>query len=314
MLRVGDESGLRPLISEQLGDIPLVRGIGHDGQYYYAIGLDILGEEVPAFFEDSGFRYRRILSPVAGSVFGLLSGWPLLYGLAAVAAVSMGVATGAMAVIASKLGMSQLAALAVLLNPGMLLSVHLLTGDALAMAMMTLGLLALISRSSIRLPAALFSLSTLSKDAFLVTPVGLGLGRDRSRWLLIALPVVSLGLWICWITFRMGGGLTGEGNFGLPFRGTIESFGGFATLGAEERFYLVFAFGLVIAGLALAIVRRSWLRWALLLWALVGVFSSSMVWESGNNAARVFAPILVLAVLSLREPVPPASVGELVRS
>ncbi len=303
MLRVGDESGLRPLIESQLGDIPLARGTGHDGQFYYAIGLDLFGSEVPDLFDSPGFRYRRILLPALGSVFGLLDGWALLYGLIVVTVLGFAVATGLVAVLARRLGITELAALAVFMNPGMLLSIRLLTPDTLAMAFMAAGLLLLVSGSGRIRSGISFALSTLSKDAFLLTPLGLGISRDRNRWWVAAIPVASLAVWVGWIMLRMGGGVSGEDNFGMPFRGIVDTFRTWTDLGGEGQFYVVLALLTVAAALFVGITRSSWLRWPLLLWSLVGIFSSTVVWAHGNNAARVFAPLAVLVVLSLREPV-----------
>jgi hypothetical protein len=51
LLQVGEESAVRPLIEEQLGDIPLAPHSGHDGQISYAIGIGLIGDEVPALFD-----------------------------------------------------------------------------------------------------------------------------------------------------------------------------------------------------------------------------------------------------------------------
>src|SRR5690606_26999786 len=130
-----------------------------------------------------------------------------------------------------------------------------------------------------------------------------GVSRERNRWAVAIAPVLTLGLWVTWLTLRMPGGVSGEANFGIPLRGIIETFGSWATLGVEAQIYFLFAAISVLGGLIYALARRSWLRWPILFWSLVGVFSSSMVWEHGNNAARVFAPIMLLVVLSLRDPI-----------
>ncbi len=71
-----------------------------------------------------------------------------------------------------------------------------------------------------------------------------------------------------------------------------------ATYDAGEWFYLLFALASVAVGLVHSIVSKSWLRWPILSWSLLGVISSSWVWDLGNNAARVFAPIVVLVALA----------------
>ena len=74
LLQVGETSDVRPLIESQLGEVPLAPGSGHDGQIYYAIGLDLDGDEVGPLLDHAAYRYRRILYPLVASGFGLFDG------------------------------------------------------------------------------------------------------------------------------------------------------------------------------------------------------------------------------------------------
>ena len=303
LLQVGETSDVRPLIESELGTIPLAPGPGHDGQIYYAIALDLSGEEVGPLLDHAGYRYRRILYPLLASGIGLLEGTPLLIGMIVVTIVSAAVATGATAYLATRVGISEWAALAVLLNPGMWLSIRLLTSDTLALALMTVGLMALGARAT--LPAAGFALSTLAKDVFVVTPIGLGVGRGRRRWGLGGFSLLVLLAWMTWLTVTLGDGFTGRGNLALPFMGIIDGSANWPNLDAEEMVYLGFGLVTVLAGLVIGIGRSSWLRWPILGWTGLALISSNWVWDFGNNAARAFAPLAVLIVLSFgREALP----------
>jgi hypothetical protein len=176
------------------------------------------------------------------------------------------------------------------------LSIRLLTSDTLALALMALGLLALGGR--IGLTAGAFALSTLAKDVYLVTPVGLGIGRDRSRWWIAGISAAALLAWMTWLTVTMGDGFTGRGNLALPFMGIVEGAGNWPALDAEELVYLGFGLVSVAAGLAVGILRSTWLRWPILGWTALALISSNWVWDFGNNAARAFAPLVVLIALS----------------
>ena len=296
LLEVGETSDLRPLIEAQLGQIPLADGAGHDGQIYYAIGLDLSGDQVGPLLDHAGYRYRRILYPLLASGFGFLEGSALLIGMIVVTVLAAAVAAGATAAVATKVGLSDWAALAVLLNPGVWLSVRLLTSDTLALALMMLGLLALGSR--LALPASSFALSTLAKDVFVVTPIGLAIGRDRKRWAIAGISMLVLLAWMTWLTITLGDGFTGRGNVSLPFVGLVQSADNWLQLDGDELLYLVFALITVITGLVVGVVRRSWLRWPILGWVALALISSDWVWDFGNNAARAFAPLAVLVVLS----------------
>ena len=296
LLQVGETSALRPMIEEQLGEIPLAPGPGHDGQIYYAIGLDLDGDEVAPLLDHGAYRYRRILFPLLASGFGALDGSALLIGMIVVTITAAAVATGATAAIATRLGRSDWIALAVILNPGVWLSVRLLTADTIALALMAVGLLAVTSnrpRSAIS-----FAFSTLAKDVYLVTPSGLAVAKDRKRWIIVALPLAVLVAWMAWLTITMGEGFTGRGNLAWPFAGIVHGAANWANLRLDEWFYLGFAMLSVGTGLIFGLTRKSWMRWSILGWAVLGVISSNWVWNFGNNAARAFAPIAILVALA----------------
>ncbi len=171
LLQVGESSSVRTRIETELDRVPLAAHSGHDGQIYYAIGLDLTGDEVPDELDHGAYRYRRILLPVMASGFGLLDGYPLLVGLVVIVILSAAIASGTTAAMATRLDRPEWLALVILLNPGVWLSVRLLTADILAMALMQVGLYwFLVGRRSAPLA---FVLSVLAKDVYLVTPAGL---------------------------------------------------------------------------------------------------------------------------------------------
>jgi len=296
LLQVGEASDVRPLIESQLGEVPLASGPGHDGQIYYAIGLDLTGDEVGPLLDHAAYRYRRILYPLFSSGFGVLEGTALLVGMIVVTIASTAVASGATAVLGTRLGISEWAALAVLLNPGVWLSVRLLTSDTLALALMMVGLMTMGAR--LAWPAVSFALSTLAKDVYLVTPIGLAIGRDRKRWVLAGISLLVLLAWMTWLTLTFGDGFTGRGNLALPLLGIVDGAANWPDLDVEELTYLGFGLVTVLAGLVVGITRSTWLRWPILGWSALALISSNWVWDFGNNAARAFAPLAVLVVLA----------------
>lgn len=295
LLQVGEVSRLAPLIEAEVGELPLAPNKGHDTQIYYAIAIDLNGEQMPELFDHGPYRYRRILYPAVASMFGLIDGTALLVSMIILTVVAAAASTGLVAAIATQRGMSDWLALAVLLNPGVWLSTRLLTADMMAMALMLVGLY-LISAER-KGAAYAFALSGLSKEVYLITPAALALSRDRRQWKLILIPLAALFAWMTWLTLDMGNAFTGRGNVGLPFVGMVEASSVWASYDAQEMFYLVFALLSVVLGLAHSVLTRGWLRRPILFWVILGVISSSWVWDLGNNAARVFAPILVLVAL-----------------
>lgn len=301
MLQVGEESLLRPLIEKELGQVPVAEGPGHDGQIYYAIGMDLDGDLVTEAIGDSAYRFRRILYPVVASLGGLLQGRALLFGMIGVAIASTSVAAGSVAAIALRIRQSDWLAVAVLLNPGIWLSVRLLTADVLALAMMTCGLYFVLT---LRRSSAIgsFALSALAKDVHLLTPAGLAFDRKRGRWALLLVPGLILAIWSIWLQITQGNAFTSRGNLTLPFAGLAEASSNWVGFSTGEWVYLVFALSSVVVGLIVGVFRASWLRWPILLWSSIGIISSNWVWDFGNNAARAFAPIAVLIALSYGTP------------
>lgn len=306
LLQVGEHSPVRELIVAELGEVPLVPALGHDGQIYYAIGLDLSGDLVGPLLDFPDYRYRRILFPLLASGFGLLDGHALLIGMIVVTVLSMSIATGTAAVLAVRTGLSELVGLSVLFNPGAWLAIRLLTGDMLAIALMLLGLLAFASKR-LGLSASGLAASVLAKDAYLITPLGLSLTKNPRRWQLAAVPIVVLFLWVARVRATLGGGFTGQGNLGPPFVGLLDSWPNWARLEGGDTFYLSFALLTLLVGLVLGVSRRSWLRWPVLGWAALGLVVSSWVWDYGNNAARVLAPLAVLVALSFGQAEPPTT-------
>jgi hypothetical protein len=295
LLQVGEVSPLRPAIEQQLGEVPLVHHVGHDGQIFYAMGLDLTGETIGPLFTDPAYRYRRILFPAVSSIFGFLDGTPLLVGMIVTVFVAAAIATGAVAATARLLGRTEWLALAVIANPGMWLSIRLLTPEVVATALMALGLMAFLLRN--RSTSLAFSLSALTKEAFVLTALGMAISREKRRWIVGIVPAVVLLSWSVWGQISLGGFQGESNNLSLPLTGIIEAATIWPLGGAAEWFYLIFALCLVGLALILGLMKPGWLRWSLLGWALLGLCSSWFVWRIGNNAARVFSPILILIAL-----------------
>lgn len=296
LLQVGEVSRLAPLIEAEVGDLPLAPGKGHDTQIYYAIAIDLGGDRMPELFDHGPYRYRRILYPAVASAFGLIDGTALLTSMVVLTILSTAGSAGLVAAITTRRGNSDWWALAVLLNPGVWLSTRLLTADIMALALMLLGLYwLLVGRKG---APFVFALSGLTKEIFLLTPAVLAISRDRRRWKLIIVPAIALAGWVTWLTMTMGNAFTGRGNVGWPFVGILKASPVWRTFETGDVLYLVFALASVALGIVHSVFVKSWLRWPILSWSILGVISSSWVWDIGNNAARVFAPILVLVAIA----------------
>lgn len=295
VLRVGHESGTRTFIEDELGSIPLTEGLGHDGQYSYLIARDPLGlNDLPALADDGPYRYRRALYGWLAGGFGLLPPYGALIGLAAWTVIGFGVATAATADVAALLGARSWAVMGVLGNLGLWLSVQLATADALAMALAMVAV-ALVLRSRTGWAVVALAAAALTKDAYVLFAIGLGgwmllTGRRRPAVAVALVPAVPLVLWIGWLTWQVGNGLSAKDNFAWPVVGLIDSFSAWETTADLVQAIVALA---ALAGTLIVVVvtRHRLITWLAVPWIVVALVSSAVVWGDGNNAVRAFAPL-----------------------
>jgi hypothetical protein len=304
LLQVGETSELRPVIEQQLGPIPLVPGGGHDGQVSYAIGLDLDLSDLSDEVGEPGYRHRRILFPLVASLGGLLEGRALLYGMVATAAVGMGLATSAMADLAGTMGLPKWIVAGVLANPGAWLAVRVVTPDALALGLV-ISALAAYAKGNRRSTIVLLTLAALTKDQSLVAAIALAadqlrMRRYRQAAFLVTVPTLALGIWSAAVSQLVGDGFTPRGNLDLPFVGMFESFGAWQYAPGPDVALGALMIAVTVVGLLLAMKRRnSWVGFQLWAWSGLAVLSSFWVWEYGNNAARVFSPLIAVVAIGL---------------
>ena len=301
-LRVGAESETRHVIVDELGTVPVTRGTGHDGQYFYLIARDPWATEGYAdLTDDGGYRFRRPLYGWLAGGFGALGPRPTLVGLSVWAIVGLALATAATADVVAQLGGRLWGMIGVVANLGLWLSVQLVTADALATGLAMLAVaLALRNRSG--WGAVALAGAALAKETFVLFAIGLAiwswLRKDRKAAVsYLIVPAVSLGTWIAWLETQVGGALSPKSNFSLPFLGIIEAVPDW-TNSSEVAHALVAGGSLVIAAAGMLVVRNRLLTWLTIPWVSVAVVSSAVVWAGANNAVRAFAPAWLLGWLS----------------
>lgn len=303
LLFAGDLQEVHVLVQEELPRTPVWEGFGHDGQIFYAVGLDLAGEWVPDILLSSPYRYRRILYPALASGFGAFEGQGLLWGMIILAALPMGLASGAAAALAWHLGWTRLAPVLVILNPATWLSARLLTADNLALALGLLGLLAFVHRRDGWAIVALAA-AALTKEPYLAFAAGIaGYAwfrgeRSRAAWILsgATLPMV---VWWTYIATAIGNPLDSGGNVVLPFIGLISAIDFWPSLRPRDWLFLGAALLGVLAAVATLGRGPRLLAWLVGPWLLVAILSADLVWNVGNNAIRAFAPLFTLGLIGV---------------
>lgn len=306
LLFVGALEPVHEVVLTQLPNAPMSSGLGHDGQIFYAMALDLGGVTVPDVMGSAAYRYRRILFPAVASGLGVLDGEALLWGMIVVTALSVGLASGSVGALMPKFGLPAWAPLLVLVNPGMWLSARLLTSDALAFGLALLAVVSFVNRRY-RWTVMCLALAALSKETYLAFALGLAgyawFAGDRKHASLLAFGAAApVAAWWTYIALNLGNPLTSGSTVVPPLLGVLGASRTWTTLAPRDLFYLVTT-GLGIAAASWLLIRRRHLwTWLVAPWLLIAVVASTAVWQFGNNAIRVFAPILTLGILGLLAP------------
>lgn len=303
LLFAGSDQAVHPLVVEELPRTPVFEGDGHDGQIFYAVALDLRGEWVPDTLLSAPYRYRRILYPALASGFGALDGQALLWGMIALAALPVGLASGAAAMLFSGSRLVLFAPIAVLANPGTWLSVRMLTADNLALALGLLAVVAFVRRKDAWAVVALAA-AALTKEPSLAFAVGLAgyawFEGERPRSLrLMAGATLPMLAWWAYVAVAVGNPLDSGGNVSLPFGGIVASVPVWPNQSARDWFYLsAVLLGCGVSTWVLVKGQKMW-AWLVAPWLLIASVTSHLVWHLGNNAVRALGPVLTIGVLGV---------------
>lgn len=317
LLNAGEDHPARTIIESEVSDLSLAPGIGHDGQLFYVIGLDLQGAWVPPLLETResiAYRYRRIGYPALASAFGLLDGHLLLGGMILVSSVSAGLAAGFTAVLARHFGLSSWLGAAVVLNPGVWISGWLLTADNLAFALGMLGVVAFV-KFRLGWAVAALSVAVLTKEVaviFALSIAGYAVTRRRRREGITILVGSTLLLlpWLAYLHTTVGGVFDSSNNIGMPFEGIVEAAKIWPVVGLRDNAWSLILITIMVAGIPLLIRAHVLLRWLAWLWIGVGLVSSHLVWGLGNNSLRTLAPVLTFTALGVADRLSPRQRGE----
>ena len=146
LVYVGESGPGRAFIERELPDITLVEQLGHDGQTVYVVARDpfMTDPRAAASLDDAGFRYRRILYPMIAGLAGILGPNGVVVGMIVSSVVAFAVVAAAVAALPRSRTVAFRGAVAVLVVPGLWLSVRTLTVDVIAVAFLVVGVALLL--------------------------------------------------------------------------------------------------------------------------------------------------------------------------
>jgi hypothetical protein len=242
------------------------------------------------------------LYPLLAGGFGFFSGNAILIGLVIVAAVGFGAAVASTATLARSERLPIWVVLGTIANPGLWLSLRLLTSDALAYGMAVSGLLLwLKGRESWGL--LFLALAILAKDQYLLVALSLAgwvwtaENRRRSAVVVVAATTLPLLVWIGWLSITMGDGAAVRGN--LRWLGIVDAIPRWRFTPVSDQVLIWLTVASTIIVVVAAVRCTSLFRWLAAPWLALTLISSDWVWNIGNNAARVFAPLWLLAFAAI---------------
>jgi hypothetical protein len=326
LLHVDPDTPIGQTIVTDFGDDSISTSNAHDGMSSYLIARDPFGRagllqswRTSEPDGGAGYRYRRILYSFLAGGGGSFSPRATLWGLIVLASIGFGMATAALFWIIRYCQLPIWVILGVFTNPGLIVSVSILSADSLAFGLSGIGIcLYLASRH--RQAALCFAGALLCKDQYWLIPVGIALyefsrGSGRRGVLMFVLPVLPLVVWCGWLYLGLGlsDSFSPHGNFTLPLKGILSFMPLLLEPEALDRGTPAAMICTLLLGFLLVSRRISGpYRFLLAPWLLLACVLSTWVWRPTSDAARTLAPIWTLvfvgvAIVSSRRPKLPES-------
>jgi hypothetical protein len=304
-------------------DFVLVPPEGHfDGVYFYAIALDPFArnDDLHTRIDNYEYRYGHPGYGWLSRLFSLGGIRTLPWSMLLVALAGMGLGAWAVSRIADHLERTAWWGLSVAVNPGLVLSVTLLTSEPMGIGLAAAGVFAWFRRRLV-IGTVLFAAACLVKEPLAVVPGGLfaweviQILRHRAesgvvfRLGLLAATLVPLAWWYLYLRFHFGvfPYQVAPDLFGAPLAGWVESLrrgvdlsrAGASQIGVLSVTAIVISAAVMLAGVARAVRLRSPFDVMFLILVVLALFYSWLLLLYPKDVMRelVIASVLLPAVL-----------------
>jgi hypothetical protein len=307
--RIGTVLPLSPLLDPQQTFV--FKGeLGYDGQQFLSIALDpfLKQDGTIAALDHPSYRYRRILYPLLGYLLGLGSPELIPYALVGINVIAIALIVGFVTAYFKGHLIPEKWAIGVLAIPGIWIVLSLSTADLL-------GSLLLVAatywehRHKAQLMAVMVALAILTRETLLILWLALLINNivlKRKKFILPLLLALIPGLaWHLYILALKLPGVSGTGNFGLPWVGIAQKVmslfqGGLTGKNLFEGYLfglLIIVFGLTIWSSYRSHSHNHTIRWSS--WLYLGLFSVSslLILDYYLNYTRVFMDVYLLGLL-----------------
>jgi hypothetical protein len=310
--RVADNTAMTQVARERDPNFHVVHIGAYDGQFYWGIAVDpIARSDAHQAFDKASYRYGHPLLGWLGWLFSAgqaraapaaLLGW----GLASVCAAAV-----AASLLGQAFGSRGWEGLFVAANPGLIYAATHDLGEPLSAVLLLGGLLA-YARGRRTTAAVCFGLLVLSKELYLLVPLGIaawevlrGRARLRETWVFVACLLPSIGWWI-YARLQLGAWFTSGGSaLTLPFAGwkralLDDGIGTYSPDGAlnvaDEATLVVVAALLVVlvAGGLMALRLRDPID---VTYIVIGVVLACLAWNATTLLRDALRNVAVLFIL-----------------
>ena len=303
LIQAGTDGPSRDVVEQDFPGIELPRGLGHDGQQFYAIARAPMHlEDVARDLDRPLYRLQRPALPwLAWALHPSGGGSGLIWSLFAVNVVALmlaGVAAGTIAVTWG--GPVWVAALIPLLPVGYV-SLRITVADMLALAL-GLGAIALDIRGRHRLALLAGGLAVLSKESILLVLMGWAFVRRAraSTALVVVSGVIAAGWWVL-LRLLVHTDSPSIQEFGTPLRGLADSLDLWWE-GQELWAAASIAVAVALSAAVLLIRRSHPLVPSTVLSLMFLVPLNINVLGFNLNGTRAVGPVTALALLALLTP------------
>jgi hypothetical protein len=227
----GVDEELMAYANDNLEEVVPAPRQGHDGKFFFIQAMDPFfssPEEHAVHLDRPAYRAQRMLYPTIAGGFGLLPGDVVAWSMVVVNLLGLGVGTWITAKLAIELGLSAWYGLAFALNPGVLVSSFMDTGEIFAMAFFVAAAWALVRKRYLG-TGILLGLSVLSRETMILAAIGAVVyawREERKAPWALAVPFVAVAGWWAYVRIRLGfleSGLQDTQAVGVPFKGFLDA-------------------------------------------------------------------------------------------
>jgi hypothetical protein len=303
----GVDQDLMAYANDNLSEVVPAPLQGHDGKFFFIQAMDPLllsPEDHAVHLDRPAYRAQRMLYPTVVSGMGALSGDAVAWSMVAMNLLGLGLGTWITARLALELGLSAWFGLAFAMNPGVLVSSFMDTGEVFAMLFFVAGAWALMKKRYVA-TGILLGLSVLSRETMILAAIGAAAYAWREErkppWAL-TMPFIAVAGWWAYVRIRLGfleSGLQDTQAVGLPFKGFIDAMQVWLSQPGREADMLVgivlMVWSLLVAWRALR--SRTVLGWMGAGFVVVALTMVEGVWLKYFDSTRALVPVITTYVL-----------------